>query len=295
MDFLNSGIPLGRFFGINVRLHFTFLIYAFYRVQEYHNLLYGLAFIVGLYLSILLHEFGHALAARWADGEANDILLWPLGGLAYCRPAWHPTAHLICTVAGPFVTLLLWIGFGLAYAGVRSWVPEQLFLRQLLIHLSNYNLFILLFNLVPAFPMDGGRILRDTLWHWMSAEKATGIAIWTSRGIAATGILWAIQKEDYWLILLAIFILLQAQSESAVVASEASGQYGFSLRERLKRGRRQRAFQQAAATATVAAFHRCTSCGRTEHDDPHLDFRVCTDCRGGQEYCRDHLDSHPHV
>ena len=84
MNFLTYGIPLGRYFGINVRLHFTFLVYAYYRVQEYHSPVLGLLFVAGIYACILLHEFGHALAARWCDGEANDILLWPLGGLAGC-------------------------------------------------------------------------------------------------------------------------------------------------------------------------------------------------------------------
>jgi hypothetical protein len=162
-------------------------------------------------------------------------------------------------------------------------------------NMAALNLWLLIFNLIPAFPMDGGRILRDTLWHWMSAEKAISIAVWTSRGVAAAGILWAIFDQDYWLIMLAVFILLQAQNEHAVLASEAGGQYGFSIRERLKRGRRQRAFVSQQAEVVAVAFHRCTSCGRTEHDDPHLEFRVCTDCSGGQEYCRDHLDSHPHI
>jgi len=302
MDFLNSGIPLGRFLGINVRLHFTFVLYALYRVQQFNNLLYGFAYIAGLYLCILLHEFGHALAARWADGDAEDILLWPLGGLAYCRPAWHPTAHLICTVAGPFVTFLLFAGSWAAALALHPWADQSAsvwYAQHFLSEMAVLNLWLLIFNLIPAFPMDGGRILRDALWHWLSAEKATSIAVWTSRGIAAAGILWAVVSQDYWLILLAGFILWQAQSEYALLAFEAGGRYGFSLWERLQRGRRQRDFHQGVAARqaeeTVAAFHRCTSCGRTEHDDPHLDFRVCTDCSGGQEYCRDHLDSHPHV
>ncbi len=301
MDFLNSGIPLGRYFGINVRLHFTFLIYAFYRVQQYHNLLYGFVFIAGLYLCILLHEFGHALAARWADGEAHDILLWPLGGLAMCRPAWHPTAHLICTVAGPVVTLLLFLlslGMNLLLGAYAPHISSVGYARLWLGDMTSLNLLLLVFNLIPAFPMDGGRILRDTLWHWMSAEKATAIAVWVSRFIASLGILWAIYHQDYWLILLAVFILLQAQSEYRLLAFESAGHYGFSIRERLKRGRRQRVFHQAVAarqTEQGVAFHHCTSCGRTEHDDPCLEFRVCTECNGDQEYCRDHLDSHPHV
>ena len=325
MDFLSSGIPLGRYFGINVRLHFTFLLYVFYRLSNTGDLSLALAYIIGLYGCILLHEFGHALAARWCDGEANDILLWPLGGLAMCRPAWNPTAHLITSAAGPFVTLVLAILFSIGAAMVRPLAQNSVvmiylfwFLRQMAI----LNVGLLLFNLVPAFPMDGGRILRDTLWHWMSAEVATRIAVWTSRLIALTVIglifvpagVWLSAAEsgtpswalavplfcagNYWLILLAAFILMQAVAEQQIVGAEAMGTYGFSLRERLRRGRRQSAFRRAIAThvgaEAQAGFHRCATCGRTERDDPGLEFRVCTECADGGEYCTEHMDDHPH-
>ena len=158
MDFLGHGIPLGRYFGINVRLHFTLLIYAYLRATSFPDLGWGLAFVAGLYLCILLHEFGHALAARWCDGEANDILLWPLGGLAFVRPAFNPTAHLITTVAGPFVTLVLWLAFS-ALSRVLSGMSHVPWMVQVYVNsLSGLNLWLLLFNLIPAFPMDGGRI-----------------------------------------------------------------------------------------------------------------------------------------
>jgi len=299
MDFLSYGIPLGRYFGINVRLHFTFLIYAFYRVQESHNFVLGLGFILGLYFCILLHEFGHALAARWCDGDATDILLWPLGGLAFVRPAFNPTAHLITTVAGPFVTLVLW----LALAGMAT-VLGRLGMAPVgvlvfLWSLSSYNLFLLLFNLIPAFPMDGGRILRDSLWHWMSAEKATRIAVWVSRVIAVFGAAFAIATGQFFLLLFPVFIFLQAMHEQQIVAIESSGTYSFSIRERLRRGRKQRTFRQAVASRQreeeSSAFHRCATCGITEITDPSMEFRVCPDCSAGQEYCRAHLETHSHV
>jgi Zn-dependent protease len=299
MDFLSYGIPLGRYFGINVRLHFTFLIYAFWRVQEYHNLVLGLAFVGGLYVCILLHEFGHALAARWCDGDATDILLWPLGGLAFVRPAFNPTAHLITTVAGPFVTLVLWLGLaGLATVlGRLGMVPVGVLV--FLWGLSGYNLFLLLFNLIPAFPMDGGRILRDTLWHWMSAEKATRIAVWVSRVIAVVGAAVSIATGQFFLLLFPAFIFLQTMHEQQIVAIESSGTYSFSLRERLRRGRKQRTFRRAVESRRReeegSAFHRCATCGITEIEDPAMEFRVCPDCSAGQEYCRAHLDTHSHI
>lgn len=297
MDIFGSGIPLGRYFGINVRMHFTFLVYAFYRAWTGGDLVLGLVYIAGLYGCILLHEFGHALAARWCDGEANDILLWPLGGLAFCRPAWHPTAHLITSAAGPFVTLVLAGVFSIGASVLRPLGHDAVavgyvywFARQMAV----LNAILLLFNLIPAFPMDGGRILRDILWYWLGAERATFIAVTVSRVIAVAGGVWAVSRGDYWLVIMAVYLFLQAGQQGEVLASESSGVYGFSIRERLRRGRRQRVFRGAVATAAPVAFHLCAICGRTERDDPHLDFRVCTECADGSEYCAEHLHAHPH-
>jgi len=307
MDWLNSGIPLGRWWDINVRLHFTFLIYAYYRVTGYQDLGYGLAFVAGLYLCILLHEFGHALAARWCDGEATDILLWPLGGLAFVRPAWSPTAHLITTVAGPFVTLVLWLVFWgvatLMRVAMPSWNSDLIqvyrFVYVLVRSLTVLNLWLLIFNLIPAFPMDGGRILRDTIWHWTSAEMATRIAVWVSRVIATVCAAYTVWAQDVWLWIFPLFILAQSAREQQVVAFVAGGAYQFSLRERLRRGRRQREFRRGVCVLQheeeEIPFHRCATCGVTDKDAPQTEFRVCTECSDGREYCQQHLDSHVHA
>lgn len=324
MEFLNSGIPLGRYFGINVRLHVLFLLFAFTQVMRAADPALTLTLLVGLYFCILLHEFGHALAARWCDGDAEDILLWPFGGVAFCRPAWNPTAHLICSAAGPFVTLVI---AGALYAAVYPFRGvshhEAPFLLTLARYLAAINLGLLIYNLLPAFPMDGGRILRDSLWHFMKAETATRIAVWTSRVLSGVIVLlvfspanywlelfqsrptpvWVMQvvffcTGNYWLLLMTVYMLFQSHNEQRIVAAEASGTYSFSLRERLQRSRRQRAYRSSVEasreqTANVG-FHRCAVCGRTEHDDPHLDFRVCTDCADDSEYCAEHLDTHAH-
>jgi Zn-dependent protease len=303
MDFLSVGIPAGRYFGIPVRLHITFLFYAYYRAQAFGDLRWGLAFVAGLYVCILLHEFGHALAARWCDGDVDHILLWPLGGLAVCRCAWHPTAHLITAAAGPFVTLVLWLLFwgltALLGPNLDQLSPVGLNLYFFLLALKSLNLMLLLFNMIPAFPMDGGRILRDTIWHWLSAEKATAVAVWVSRAIAVAGIGYAIITGQYMLVLVAAFILFQAQQEQVIVGAELhQAQYGFSLKERWQRRGRQRRFYgavRAQAAEAAVGFHRCASCGRTEQDDRHMDFRVCTECTDGSEYCPEHLSAHTHV
>jgi Zn-dependent protease len=315
MDFFNAGIPLGSFRGIAVRLHFTFLIFAFWRIQQYADIVYGIAVIAGLYVCILLHEFGHAFAARWCDGECDLILLWPLGGLAFARPAFHPTAHLITTLAGPFVTMVLWLTFaGLvacihhlsALQGIVPWTVYR-FLNEM----RFLNLWLLLFNmLLPAFPMDGGRMVRDVIWHWTSAEKATRIAVRLSQTIAIIAAVWAVIELTNVLqlppvpigpvgaLILAAFILMQASHEEAIVGYEAMASYEFSLRERWRRGGRRRAFQRGIAARRAiedtTALHSCASCGRTEDDAPDLEFRVCPDCTRGQEYCLEHLEQHQH-
>jgi len=297
MDFFSYGIPIGRYFGINVRLHFTFLLYAFYRIQQANNVWLGLAFVVGVYVCILLHEFGHALAARWCDGEANDILLWPLGGLAFVRPANNPTAHLITTVCGPLVTLVLWVGLA-ALAWVLSYVPVVPFVVIWFVKaLSGFNLFILLFNLIPAFPMDGGRILRDTLWHWMDAAKATAVAVVVSRVIAVAAGAYFLMQSNVWMLMFPVFIFMQTFTEQHFVA-QAGRTDDFSIRERFKRGKRQRAFRQVVTeqsqTDAATPFHRCAACGVTDVESPVMDFRVCEECSTGQEYCREHLNAHKH-
>lgn len=310
MDFLNTGISIGQYWGITVRLHFTFLIFALVRAFEYPHLGYGIAFVVGLYICILLHEFGHALAARWCDGEAEEILLWPLGGLAYCRPAFHPTAHLITTVAGPFVTLVLWLAFWGIEAVLENMAGIPWAVLWFVSTMKFWNLGLLLFNLLPAFPMDGGRIVRDTIWHWMSAETATAIAVRLSQAIALIAVCWAVLSllnpeflipppvDPFWMLILAFFVFSQCVNEKAVVGFEAGGNYQFSIVERFRRGRRQRTFQQAVRERlendTDEAFHKCAVCGRTERDAPQLEFRVCTDCSNGQEYCVEHLEAHTH-
>ncbi|GEM_PF-1084552 len=326
MDFLGFGIPVGKYFGIQVRLHFTFVIFAFWRVMQYQDILLGLAVVVGLYVCILLHEFGHALAARWCDGEATEILLWPLGGLAFVRPAFHPMAHLITTVAGPFVTLVLWAffyGFLWLYQNV---LPDSFVLPNFLLNfiatMAFWNFILLIFNLIPAFPMDGGRILRDLLWFGMSAEASTRIAVNVSRAIAAfwaigtltamaglwdpdglTGVLaWVgmvISKDSFWPLLMAAFIFFGAQDELRIVDFEGRGTFvKFSVLERLRRGARQRSFHQAVKQRgredAASTFHRCAMCGLTEREAPHMSFRVCTDCANFEEYCAQHINDHKH-
>jgi stage IV sporulation protein FB len=289
VGFFGLSVPFGRFLGIEVRLHFTFFLYAVVLLRRFgDDLLLGSLVILGLYGSVLLHEFGHALAARWCDGEAPLIILWPLGGLAVCRPLFNPTAHLVTSAAGPAVSVALWLGCGglLRAVPMEAWAAAPT-LHLLAFEMADLNRMLVLFNLIPAFPMDGGRIVRDTLWHWMRVEPATRAAILLSRVLAACGVAWGILAGDLQLAILAAFIFLMGSAELRSLAWAGPVQ-PFSVLERLRRGRRQRAFREARGPflGESVAFHRCAACGATELDDPHEAFRVAAD---GEEYCSKHL------
>lgn len=290
MDFLAYGIPLGRFAGVHVRVHFTLLLYALYKLQGSPNTLFAAAYIVGLYFCILLHEFGHAFAARWCDGECDQVLLWPLGGLAYARTPAHPTAELITAAAGPAVTLLLWLGFGaLGQFALAPLVPSggalAAYAWGFSDQMAELNLWLLLFNLIPAFPMDGGRIAFALLWYQMGYERALDVAVTISKVVAMLMAALGVWQQQFFLVFIAIFVFMQASAALHTLGHSHHSSH-FSIRERLSRGRRKAQFFEGVEGASEEALHRCATCGCTEITRPEADFRVAA---SGEEYCDRHL------
>lgn len=188
MDFFNQGIPLGRWFGIHVIVHWTFILFAASEIfQGGGSHAADSALVMGLlFATVLTHEFGHALSCKAVGGEANRIILWPLGGIAFVQPPMNPRASLITTVCGPLVNAILWPLFFLAsrslitrHYGPDVWdqvqsvygdAPGMYVLHalntpeQVCVLMWQINKLLLLFNLIPAYPMDGGRILQELLW-----------------------------------------------------------------------------------------------------------------------------------
>lgn len=193
---MSWSIPLGRYFGIRVRIHILFLIFA---IPQWLNAGRDGSFYfwssVGmtaiLFLSVLLHEFGHCFAARAVGGDADEILMWPLGGLALVTAPNTPRAQFLVTVWGPLVNLIIcFVSAGIILSmGFRPHLnPFNLFpydsdLFRRADWLSwvavsfGLNWMLLLFNLIPAFPMDGGRIFRCVLWKRMGFGRATLLAV----------------------------------------------------------------------------------------------------------------------
>ena len=136
-----------------------------------------LAILFGI---ILLHEFGHCLACRYWGGSADEILMWPLGGLAYCAPPQDPKAHFWTAAGGPLVNVMIlcitaptlglltgrWLGVALpspfTLGGISSVIESRAMIALFL--LNWLSLVLLLFNLLPIYPMDGGRLLQAILW-----------------------------------------------------------------------------------------------------------------------------------
>jgi Zn-dependent protease len=186
MDFFSQGIPIGRVFRITVILHWTFLLYAaneLFHKDPNTELGYLVLYLVLLFGTILLHEFGHALSCKAVGGEATHIVLWPLGGLAFVSPPMNPWAALITTACGPLVNAILWpLFWAIWHFGVtRAMLHGELGVAMQYLGFTCYimmsiNKLLLLFNLIPAYPMDGGRLLQEILWIFVGYGRSLLIA-----------------------------------------------------------------------------------------------------------------------
>ncbi|HVJ84784.1 MAG TPA: site-2 protease family protein [Caulifigura sp.] len=164
-------LPLGTWFQTHVRVSIFFLLILIYCLFE-HPPAVALTIFALVFLSILIHEFGHIFAARWTGGEGDEILMWPLGGLAYARSANTPLSEIMVPAAGPLVHVGL---FALSVVGLRATggaVNSQLFslltlppipwqdhiLQDVFLISASINFKLLCVNLLPALPLDGGQV-----------------------------------------------------------------------------------------------------------------------------------------
>jgi len=225
-------LKLGKLLGIDVYLHFTFLLllvflgFVYWRAtQNVEAALRGVAFIVALFGCVVLHELGHALMARRYGIQTRDITLLPIGGIARLeKMPEKPMQEFWVALAGPAVNVVIaTLLFGwLAATGGFTPVEEisvtgGSFWQRLMV----LNLFLVAFNLLPAFPMDGGRVLRALLAMRLGRRRATAIAANVGQGMA---ILFGIVGFFYnpFLIFIAIFVYLGAQAEAGMVEMQSA-------------------------------------------------------------------------
>ena len=151
-------------------LHFTWFIVAALEVtrfaHRYHNPIWAALEYCALFGVVLLHEFGHAFACRQTGGEADTIVLWPLGGIAFVKPPPRPGAYLWSIAAGPLVNVILFPLFTLfAFVLIKlHWKTVHPDFYQFVLTVWFMNGALLFFNLIPVYPLDGGQILRGLLW-----------------------------------------------------------------------------------------------------------------------------------
>jgi Zn-dependent protease len=207
--------------------------------------------ILGLiFISVLLHEFGHCFGARWVDGDANEVLLWPLGGLAYCDVPHTPKANFICVICGPLVNIIICLACGILIMGLSNhmegqtlrptwnpfWYPFRVDDKIAMYYLSGepfltnnplwlilarlfwVNWWLFLFNMViVAFPMDAGRLLQCGLWNYVGYHRATIIAVMVGFVMAIILGVCAIATNELLLGFLALFIYVSCRHQWIVL------------------------------------------------------------------------------
>jgi Zn-dependent protease/predicted transcriptional regulator len=224
---------IGRIAGTDIKVHVTFLlVVGWWALIGYSQggltaaLTSALA-LLALFACVLLHEFGHILMARRFGVRTPDVILLPIGGVARLeRIPDEPKQELLIALAGPAVTLgiavILYLVLRLSGspAQVTALSEHQPFLAQLV----TVNVYLLLFNLIPAFPMDGGRVLRALLSSRMGLLRGTRIAATLGQTLAVVGGLYGLTRSEPLLVLVAFFVFLGANAEAAAVETRLAGQ-----------------------------------------------------------------------
>ncbi len=203
-----------RLFGISVYLHWTWFLAFFVLAslpREYNSVGWNIMEVLALFFIVLLHEFGHQLACRQTGGQTHDIVLWPMGGVAYVSPPPRPGAQLWSIAAGPLVNVILAPLFALvvsfsnhldwsfSYPNLFTWV-----------HVVYYiNITLLVFNMLPIYPLDGGQILRSILWFFLGKANSLRVASLIGFAGACFVVFYAIQHQWLWLGTLMVFVLIQ--------------------------------------------------------------------------------------
>ena len=270
-----DSIHLFRFSGIDVFLHWSWFLAAVYAIRIrsgiYSSITWNILEYLALFLIVLLHEFGHALACRQVGGRANRIVLWPLGGVAYVDPPPRPGATLWSIAAGPLVNvallpILVPLYLWLRSSAAASTMPD---LSRLVGAILEINIVLLVFNILPIYPLDGGQILRSLLWFPLGRARSLQVA--TILGFL--GIIgffaWALLSRSIWLGAIAVFMLLNCwgglrHAQALLKLSKLPRRQGFSC-------------PSCKTPPPAGAYWKCGNCGQPF--DTFQTGAVCPTCR----------------
>ncbi|HTS16637.1 MAG TPA: M50 family metallopeptidase [Verrucomicrobiae bacterium] len=209
-----GSIRLFQIAGITVFLHWSWFIVAAYEIQDrghdYSSLLWNVLEYLALFAIVTMHEFGHALACRSVGGKANQIVLWPLGGVAYVDPPPRPGAVLWSIAAGPLVNVALFPVLTLVLFLAKSvgWPISSPDAYALISNIWTINLMLLIFNLLPIYPLDGGQILQSLLWFGLGRARSLMVAAAIGFVGAAGVAILAILAHSLWIGLITAFIVM---------------------------------------------------------------------------------------
>jgi Zn-dependent protease len=208
-----GSIRLFRFAGIDVFLHWSWFLVAVFEISRragrYSSITWNLLEYLALFLIVMLHEYGHALACQQVGGRADQIVLWPLGGVAYVYPPPRPGATLWSIAAGPLVNVALlpvfWVlvkaslalGWAQAMPNAHALLQAGLFI----------NVALLIFNLLPVYPLDGGHMVRCLLWFVIGRARSLLVATLMGFVLVAGLTVLALWIRSVWLGVLSVFIL----------------------------------------------------------------------------------------
>ena len=241
---MGTSLLLFRVRGIDVKVHWSFLLALVYGAFIYQGTsanpmvgaLYGVLVILLLFVCVTLHEFGHALVAQYFKIKVSNITLLPIGGVANLeRMPDKPMQELLITLAGPLVNfaiallllpvalILLTTKFGSFPADISVFWSgmQEPGLTNLVSYLLLANIGLGIFNLLPAFPMDGGRVLRALLAMTLTYVRATQIAVLVGRLFAGLIAVWGLMNGNIWMLLIAFFVYVGGGAEREAVESKA--------------------------------------------------------------------------
>ena len=268
-----GSIHLFRLAGIDVYLHWAWFLAFFYlasRPNEYSNFAWNALEILALFAIVLTHEFGHQLACRSVGGQTHDIILWPLGGVAYVTPPQRPGAQLWSIAAGPLVNVMLVpiLSLLLSASSRMGLYDSQPDLAALIHNVWLINLVLLIFNLMPVYPLDGGQILRSLLWFIFGrANSLLAASIIGFIGVAGLiGV--ALLLQSIWLGIMAAFILMNCwgglrQAQILARIAKIPRREGF-------------ACPSCKIAPPLGALWRCGKCGQAF--DTFLTQGICPHC-----------------
>jgi Zn-dependent protease len=221
MWLVTGSVPLFTVFGIRVRAHasliLTVALVLLFGLGVGFTLHDRVVSMVALFIIVLLHEFGHCFTARWVGGSANDILMHPLGGLAMAEPPRRPLPTFLTIAGGPAVNVVICIICGTILWAIFGWVPWNPFRFRPIANFTHFlylwgyvfwiyemSLMLLVFNLLPIFPLDGGQMLQSILWPWVGYYKSMMFSCITGMVAAVVGAMVAISFGNVWLAVLAV-------------------------------------------------------------------------------------------